>query len=74
MPKHLKRKSPSDADLNRNPLIGGSKGTVRAGISPDDLAELEGANTLEGDVENDTTPQGGIEPPPRRRRNHARKR
>ncbi len=73
MPKHLKRKKPSDADLDFNPLIGASKGTTRAGISPDDLAELKGANTLEGDVENDTTPQGGIEPPHRRRRSHARK-
>ena len=37
MPKHQKRQKPSDADLERNPLIGGSKGTTMAGVTPDDL-------------------------------------
>ena len=32
-----------------------------AGVSPDDLEEFEGVNTFEGDIENDTNPQGGID-------------
>ncbi len=58
--KHVKLTRPSDADLHRNPLIGGSKGTAMAQVTPDELEEFEGANTFEGDVENDTNPQGGI--------------
>ena len=27
---------------------------------PDDLEDLEGVNTFEGDVENDTTPVGSV--------------
>jgi hypothetical protein len=69
MPKHRKSRKPSDADLHRNPLIGGSKGTTRAGVSPEDLAASEGANTFEDDLENDTNPQGGIEPRDNRRPN-----
>ena len=42
-------------------LIGGSKGTTMAGLSADELDDLQGANTIEGDLENDTTPQGGID-------------
>ncbi|HEY3778717.1 MAG TPA: hypothetical protein VGL35_11730 [Rhizomicrobium sp.] len=60
MPKHLKRKSPTDADLKSNPLIGGSKGVRSAGLTPDELEEVQGENTIEGDTENDVTPQGGI--------------
>src|SRR5215213_2978387 len=59
--KHPKTTKPSDRDLDENPLIGGSKGTTMAGLSPDDLDDLQGANTIEGDLENDTTPQGGID-------------
>ena len=33
----------------------------------DDLEEIEGENTIEGDVANDTNPQGGIAQPNRRR-------
>lgn len=61
MSKHLKRKLPDNADLKRNPLIGGSKGTTMSGTTPDELEEAEGANTIEGDVGNDTNPQGGID-------------
>jgi hypothetical protein len=43
--KHPKRTT-SDADLNRNPMIG---------------ERFEGANTIEGDVGNDTNPAGGID-------------
>jgi hypothetical protein len=32
-----------------------------AGLSPEDLDDLLGENTIEGDVENDTTPQGGVD-------------
>lgn len=46
---------PSDADLRGNPGIGSSKGQTR-----DDA--LDGESTFEGDVLNDTTPSGGIDP------------
>jgi len=59
--KHPKLDRPSNADLVRNPLIGGSKGVTMAQASLDDLEQLEGANTIEGDVENDTNAQGGID-------------
>ena len=59
--KHPKTSKPSDRDLEENPLIGGSKGTTIAGASPDDLDDIQGENTIEGDLENDTTPQGGVD-------------
>lgn len=61
MTKHPKTKKPTDADLKSNPLIGGSKGVTMAGITPDELEQSQGANTIEGDVENDTNRQGGID-------------
>jgi hypothetical protein len=61
MAKHRKADKPSDADLKGNPLIGGSKGTTMAGVTPDELEDSEGANTIEGDVENDPNSQGGID-------------
>jgi hypothetical protein len=67
MTKHAKTKRPSDIDLHRNPLIGGSKGVAMAQATTDDLERIEGENTFEGDVENDTNPQGGIDEPDRRR-------
>ena len=60
MSKHVKRKKPTDKDLVCNPMIGGSKGAYSAGVRPKELVEAQGANTMEGDVENDTNPQGGI--------------
>ncbi|WP_027165512.1 hypothetical protein [Mesorhizobium sp. WSM3224] len=63
--KHPKWKIPSNADLARNPGIRTSKGTIKEG---DDL-ELEGENTIEGDIENDTTAAGGINPRQRMRTN-----
>lgn len=60
MSKHLKSVKPKRDDTESNPMIGGSKGTTRSGTTPDDLEDLAGANTIEGDVENDTNPQGGI--------------
>ncbi len=61
MPKHLKSRKTADADLRYNPMIGGSKGTTISGITADDLEELQGGSTIEGDIENDTNPQGGID-------------
>ena len=55
--KHLKTRTPSDADLKRNPGIGTSKGTIKQGE-----VDLDGDNTFEGDVENDTTVGGGVDP------------
>ena len=59
--KHVKLSKPSDADLYRNPMIGASKGMAMAQVTPDDMEEFAGENTIEGDVENDTNPQGGID-------------
>ncbi|AZO12074.1 MULTISPECIES: hypothetical protein [unclassified Mesorhizobium] len=55
--RHTKSRKPSDADIGSDPGIGTSKGTFKEGD------ELErGENTIEGDVENDTTAAGGIDP------------
>jgi hypothetical protein len=59
--KHPKQAKPSDADLYRNPMIGASKGTGMAQVTPDELEQFEGVNTIEGDVENDTNPAGGLD-------------
>ncbi len=61
--KHPKTHTPSDADLKGNPGIGTSAGT--AGERDD----LDGENTFEGDVLNDTTPQGGVDENQRGRTN-----
>lgn len=57
--KHPKSQHPSDADLRGNPGIGTSKGPEMP----------EGETTSEGDVMNDTTPEGGIDPNQRGRTN-----
>lgn len=59
--KHPKLSRPMNTDLVRNPLIGGSKGVTMAQASLDDLEALQGENTIEGDIENDTNPQGGLD-------------
>jgi hypothetical protein len=56
MSQHPKTKTPSDADLKGNPGIGSSKG---AGGDKD---RIGGDNSFEGDVMNDVTPQGGVDP------------
>jgi hypothetical protein len=61
MNRHRKSERPSDADLRGNPLIGGSKGANRAGARAEDIADAAGANTVEGDLENDVNRQGGID-------------
>jgi hypothetical protein len=48
-----------DRDLKGNPGIGTSKGTRATGADP---RLIEGESTVEGDVGNDTTPEGGIDP------------
>lgn len=60
-PRHVKLSQPTNTDLVRNPMIGGSKGANMAQVTPDELEEFAGANTFEGDLENDTNPQGGID-------------
>lgn len=57
--KHEKTRAPTDADLAGNPGIGQSKGTTIAG---EDVETIEGDSTVEGDVENETDPQGGVGP------------
>jgi hypothetical protein len=44
-------------DLERDPGIGRSRGTFATGEDPEAIA---GENTVEGDLTNDTTPQGGV--------------
>jgi hypothetical protein len=60
--QHPKTDRPTDKDLRQNPGIGTSKGTVKGGDTLDENDPLDGDNTFEGDVENDVTPQGGIDP------------
>ena len=50
--------------LERNPGIGASKGTTMAGATEKDLEDelIDGANTFEGDVDNDATLGGGADP------------
>src|SRR3546814_12799997 len=48
-----------DEDLRRNPGIGQSKGTTAAG---EKVEEIEGDNTVEGDIENDPDAAGGVDP------------
>lgn len=55
-----KRANPKlDQDLRQNPGIGQSKGAFARGGK---LEDAEGANTIEGDVENDPGPQGQVNP------------
>ncbi|MDM7459437.1 MAG: hypothetical protein P3W94_008835 [Paracoccus sp. (in: a-proteobacteria)] len=54
--KHPKTDNPTDKTLHSDPGIGRSKGADRK----DPL--LPGENTFEGDVSNDTTPHGGVDP------------
>lgn len=63
MSKQPKTRKPLDADLENDPGIGRSKG-ARRGDPP-----IGGENTFEGDVMNDTTPAGGVDPEQRGRTN-----
>jgi hypothetical protein len=64
--KHKKGKSPFTDDLERNPGIGQSKGGFMTGIPPE---EIEGENTVEGDVDNDATAGDGVPQRQRERSN-----
>jgi hypothetical protein len=44
-------------DLEKDPGIGQSKGAFATGIPPE---AIEGENTVEGDVDNDTTANDGV--------------
>lgn len=50
---------PFESDLKRNPEIGQSGGSFETG---DDIELIEGENTVIGDVENDSTRAGGVDP------------
>ncbi|WP_117192180.1 hypothetical protein [Rhizobium terrae] len=63
--KHFKTRQPNDADLRKDPGIGQSKGLDRF----TGLDEIAGDNTEEGDVANDTTSFGGVDPNQRGRVN-----
>ena len=70
--KQPKLNAPSEKDLRENPLIGGSKGLSMAGISPDEVEDMLGENTIEGDVENDVNALGGIDKDVARSGHHRR--
>jgi hypothetical protein len=57
----MKQKSSSGAtsDQDRKPEIGQSTGSYATGEDPE---LLEGENTVEGDVANDSTYGGGVDP------------
>ncbi len=59
--KHPKTKSSERprSDLDVNPGIGSSKGSYMTGEDP---RNLDGGSTFEGDVANETTREGGIDP------------
>jgi hypothetical protein len=61
-----KTETPTDKDLAQYPGIGRTRGTNNADGA---VEELEGENTFEGDVKNDTTPAGGVDPNQRGRTN-----
>ena len=59
--KHPKTK-PADrprSDLDVDPGIGSSKGTTMSGQDP---RNLDGGSTFEGDVMNQTSREGGVDP------------
>ena len=64
--KHDKAAKPFADDLEKNPGIGQSKGSFMTGIPPE---EMEGENTVEGDVENDSTANDGVPERERERTN-----
>jgi hypothetical protein len=64
--KHGKSESPFPDDLERNPGIGQSKGTFMTGEDPE---SIQGENTVEGDVDNDSTANDGVPEKERERTN-----
>ena len=66
MSKHSKGHNPNDIDLKSNPGIGQSTGIDNVRTTFEDE---EGENTVEGDVMNDTRPDGSVNPNQRGRTN-----
>jgi hypothetical protein len=64
--KELTRDRVGPDDLKRNPGIGQSKGSFATGEDPE---EIEGENTIVGDVENDSTGTDGVPQEERSRTN-----
>jgi hypothetical protein len=56
---HGKNDSPLPDDSEHNPDIGQSKGAFATG---DDIDLIAGVNTVEGDIENDSSYGGGVDP------------
>ncbi|HEX5935228.1 MAG TPA: hypothetical protein VFY63_13770 [Pseudorhizobium sp.] len=65
MTNHIKGNRPSDADLEKDPGIGQSKGLNRF----EGADQISGENTEEGDIANDTNRFGGVDPDQRGRAN-----
>ena len=63
--RHDRTTKPTDKDLKENPGIGQTGGLRSA----DEAEQLEGANTFEGDTDNNTNRWGGANPRNRRRAN-----
>jgi hypothetical protein len=59
MNKHIDRDWDFPDDSERNPDIGKSKGAFATGESPHDI---DGENTVVGDIQNDSGPGGGVRP------------
>jgi hypothetical protein len=59
MSEHAKTKVPTDADLKGNPGIGTSKGLGAVGA---DVEDIQADSTIEGDVANEATREGGVDP------------
>ena len=55
--RHENGDSPFADNLDRDPEIGQSKGTTATGEHPQ---AIKGESTTEGDVDNDSTPTGGV--------------
>ncbi len=67
--KHPKVKAGTEprSDLVTNPHIGDSKGAFA--MTGEDPKDLDGGSTVEGDVMNQTTAEGGVDPAHRGRTN-----
>lgn len=57
--KHDRQDFDLPDDLERNPDIGKSKGAFATGEDPRSIA---GENTVDGDIQNDSGPGGGVRP------------
>ena len=64
--KHDRDAHPFTDDLKRNPGIGQSKGSFATAIPP---GEIAGENSVEGDVDNDSTGGDGVRERSRERSN-----